>query len=221
MGAAEEPAGPECRLRQTDDDHEQWRVQDDHEQRGSAPVHDHDARHLRHEQAVSLYLRVAGSWRPGLRHTGGKYYSLQTVAAAARIRLSSSRPADWAASGTQGRTAVRRHSRLRRSERCVDKSRVFVLGFSFGGMYSYSLSMTRRDHSRRHWHVSGQLQHPDPCQVARPDRLDAIDRDERLHLPVGTGGAARPMARSTSPSNTARITDAPYPTPFRRGPPAT
>lgn len=27
---------------------------------------------------------------------------------------------------------------------CVDKSRVFVLGFSFGGMYSYSLSMTRQ-----------------------------------------------------------------------------
>jgi hypothetical protein len=28
---------------------------------------------------------------------------------------------------------------------CVDESRVFVLGFSFGGMYSYSLSMTRQD----------------------------------------------------------------------------
>jgi poly(3-hydroxybutyrate) depolymerase len=27
---------------------------------------------------------------------------------------------------------------------CVDESRVFVLGFSFGGMYSYSLSMTRQ-----------------------------------------------------------------------------
>lgn len=27
---------------------------------------------------------------------------------------------------------------------CVDTSRVFVLGFSFGGMYSYSLSMTRQ-----------------------------------------------------------------------------
>jgi len=27
---------------------------------------------------------------------------------------------------------------------CVDASRVFVLGFSFGGMYSYSLSMTRQ-----------------------------------------------------------------------------
>lgn len=27
---------------------------------------------------------------------------------------------------------------------CVDKSRVFVLGFSFGGMYSYSLSKTRQ-----------------------------------------------------------------------------
>jgi len=28
---------------------------------------------------------------------------------------------------------------------CVDTSRVFVLGFSFGGMYSYSLSMTRQE----------------------------------------------------------------------------
>ena len=28
---------------------------------------------------------------------------------------------------------------------CVDESRVFVLGFSFGGMYSYSLSMTRQE----------------------------------------------------------------------------
>ena len=27
---------------------------------------------------------------------------------------------------------------------CVDQSRVFALGFSFGGMYSYSLSMTRQ-----------------------------------------------------------------------------
>ena len=27
---------------------------------------------------------------------------------------------------------------------CVDKSRIFALGFSFGGMYSYSLSMTRQ-----------------------------------------------------------------------------
>ena len=27
---------------------------------------------------------------------------------------------------------------------CIDESRVFVLGFSFGGMFSYSLSMTRQ-----------------------------------------------------------------------------
>ena len=34
----EEPAGPECRLWQTGEDYDQYRLQDDHEQRGLAPA---------------------------------------------------------------------------------------------------------------------------------------------------------------------------------------
>ena len=105
---------------------------------------------------------------------------------------------------------------------CVDTSRVFVLGFSFGGMYSYSLSMTRQKTIRAGIGMSPanyNIQIPPKTHDA--DRLDAIDRDERHHLSLGHRGTVRPTARSTSPSNTARTTDAPCPTPFRRGHPAT
>ena len=81
--------------------------------------------------------------------TREKYYSLQTVADAAKD------PAIFvAASGAGGIWGLKDVPLFDdilsfvKQNACVDTSRVFVLGFSFGGMYSYSLSMTRQSSIR-------------------------------------------------------------------------
>ena len=117
-----------------------------------------------------------------------KYYSLQTVADDAKD------PAIFvAASGLGGIWGLKDVPLFDdilafvEQNACVDTSRVFVLGFSFGGMYSYSLSMTRQKTIRAGIGMSPANYAIQIPQDARPDRLDAIDRDERHHLPVGTG----------------------------------
>ena len=86
-----------------------------------------------------------GSGGEGSDITREKYYSLQTVADAAKD------PAIFvAASGLGGIWGLKDVPLFDdilafvEQNACVDTSRVFVLGFSFGGMYSYSLSMTRQ-----------------------------------------------------------------------------
>jgi len=73
-----------------------------------------------------------------------KYYSLQNIAEVANSTIFVS------ASGLGGGWGLKDVPLFDdildfvETNACVDKSRVFVLGFSFGGMYSYSLSMTRQ-----------------------------------------------------------------------------
>jgi poly(3-hydroxybutyrate) depolymerase len=86
-----------------------------------------------------------GSGGEGADITREKYYSLQTVSDGAKD------PAIFvAASGLGGIWGLKDVPLFDdilafvEQNACVDTSRVFVLGFSFGGMYSYSLSMTRQ-----------------------------------------------------------------------------
>ena len=73
-----------------------------------------------------------------------KYYSLQNIAEVAKSTIFVS------ASGLGGSWGLKDVPLFDdlldfvKKNACVDESRVFVLGFSFGGMYSYSLSMTRQ-----------------------------------------------------------------------------
>ena len=64
---------------------------------------------------------------------------------------------------------------------CVDESRVFVYGFSFGGMYSYSLSMTRQKSIRAavgmspaNFNIQIPLKNHDP--IARMQSTGMSDR---------------------------------------------
>jgi poly(3-hydroxybutyrate) depolymerase len=76
--------------------------------------------------------------------TREKYYSIQNIAEAADSTIF------VAASGLGGSWGLKDVPLFDdilafvKQNACVDESRVFVLGFSFGGMYSYSLSMTRQ-----------------------------------------------------------------------------
>ena len=76
--------------------------------------------------------------------TKEKYYGIQSIAAAADSVIF------VAASGLGGIWGLKDVPLFDdilafvEQNACVDKSRVFALGFSFGGMYSYSLSMTRQ-----------------------------------------------------------------------------
>ena len=84
------------------------------------------------------------AWRRGQRHPREKYYRFRTwrTPPGSTIFVSAS-----GLGGIWGLKDVPLFDDILafvEENACVDKSRVFVLGFSFGGMYSYSLSMTRQ-----------------------------------------------------------------------------
>jgi poly(3-hydroxybutyrate) depolymerase len=73
-----------------------------------------------------------------------KYYGIQNIAEAASSTIFIS------PTGLEGRWGEEDHPlfddilALTKKSLCVDESRVFVTGFSFGGMYSYSLSLNHK-----------------------------------------------------------------------------
>jgi poly(3-hydroxybutyrate) depolymerase len=73
-----------------------------------------------------------------------KYYSLQNIAEAASSTIFVSASGLGGIWGLKDVPLFDDILKFVEENACVDTSRVFVLGFSFGGMYSYSLSMTRQ-----------------------------------------------------------------------------
>ena len=117
-----------------------------------------------------------------------KYYGLQNIADAASsvIFVSAS-----GLSGIWGLKDVPLFDDILdfvKKNACVDESRVFVLGFSFGGMYSYSLSMTRQKTIR-----AGIGMSPANYNIQIPPKThDPIAWMQSTgmsdtHLPLGTG----------------------------------
>ena len=76
--------------------------------------------------------------------TREKYYGLQNIAEVASSTIFVSASGLGGIWGLKDVPLFDDILELVEENACVDKSRVFVLGFSFGGMYSYSLSMTRQ-----------------------------------------------------------------------------
>ncbi len=76
--------------------------------------------------------------------TREQYYGLQNIAEAADSVIFVSASGLGGAWGTKDVPLFDDILAFVKENACVDTSRVFVLGFSFGGMYSYSLSMTRQ-----------------------------------------------------------------------------
>jgi hypothetical protein len=86
---------------------------------------------------------------------------------------------------------------------CIDDSRVFSTGFSFGAMMSYALSITRQTKLRAvvamapaNYNLPGEPK--DTNAECRADRVHGDDRHERRHLPVGRerrGEARRKILR--------------------------
>jgi poly(3-hydroxybutyrate) depolymerase len=73
-----------------------------------------------------------------------KYYSLRNIADAASSTIFVSASGLGGSWGLKDVPLFDDILKFVEEGACVDVSRVFVLGFSFGGMYSYSLSMTRQ-----------------------------------------------------------------------------
>jgi poly(3-hydroxybutyrate) depolymerase len=73
-----------------------------------------------------------------------KYYGIQNIPAAADSVIFVSASGLGGAWGLKDVPLFDDILAFVKQNACVDTSRVFVLGFSFGGMYSYSLSMTRQ-----------------------------------------------------------------------------
>jgi len=73
------------------------------------------------------------------------YYGIRNIAAAASSTIFVSASGQDGAWGLKDVPLFDDLLNFVKENACVDESRVFVLGFSFGGMYSYSLSMTRQD----------------------------------------------------------------------------
>jgi poly(3-hydroxybutyrate) depolymerase len=73
-----------------------------------------------------------------------KYYGIQNIADAASSTIFVSASGLNGSWGTKDVPLFDDILDFVKKGACVDESRVFVLGFSFGGMYSYSLSMTRQ-----------------------------------------------------------------------------
>jgi poly(3-hydroxybutyrate) depolymerase len=76
--------------------------------------------------------------------TREKYYGIQNIPAAADSVIFVSASGLGGAWGLKDVPLFDDILEFVKQNACVDTSRVFVLGFSFGGMYSYSLSMTRQ-----------------------------------------------------------------------------
>jgi poly(3-hydroxybutyrate) depolymerase len=89
-----------------------------------------------------------GQGGEGADITSEKYYSIQNIAEAANSTIFVSASGLGGIWGLKDVPLFDDILELVKQSACVDESRVFVLGFSFGGMYSYSLSMTRQDSIR-------------------------------------------------------------------------
>ena len=69
---------------------------------------------------------------------------------------------------------------------CIDTTRVFATGFSFGGMITYSLSVNhQKDIRAARGHRPGQLQHLPAHQDPRTHRMDANDGHGRRYVSMG------------------------------------
>ena len=119
--------------------------------------------------------------------TRESYYGLKRVADAAND------PAIFIApSGIDGRWGQKDHPLFDdilafvKQNVCVDTTRVFKTGFSFGGMYSYSLSLNHQKDIRAAAGLGPANYNIWLPPKTRPaDRLDANDRDERHDDPLG------------------------------------
>jgi hypothetical protein len=119
---------------------------------------------------------------------GWDYFDLKKEAAAANA------PAVFIApQGIDGRWGEIDHALLddittfAKDNLCIDTTRVFVTGMSFGGMITYSLSTNHQKRFRAGVAPrSRQLRYLAPRpQTEGSDRLDAHDRHGRQYLPLG------------------------------------
>ena len=104
---------------------------------------------------------------------------------------------------------------------CIDTTRVFATGFSFGGMITYSLSVNHQKDIRAAVGIA-----PANYNIYVPTKThEPIAWMQTTGMGDGTcpwvNGTARPKARSTSPSSTRPTTGAPCRRPYRPGSKAT
>ena len=189
LAPAQEPAGSERRLRQGHDgDHRQ---EDDHEQRTAAHVHHRHSHQLRHEQAYRLFYTShwIGSTSEAVREQN--YYFLKPLANAANEPAIFVAPQAISGIRTapgqqEGPRPLRRHPGLRQREplhrhhaRLRDRIQL--------RRHDHLLAVreSSEGHSRGRGHRAGQLQHLPAHQDPRTHRVDANDRHERRHVPMG------------------------------------
>jgi hypothetical protein len=121
------------------------------------------------------------------------YYGLKRMATTAK------EPAIFIAPQSQGSTWQQSDHALfddilamAKESLCIDASRVFATGFSFGGMITYSLSLNhQKDLRGAVGNSPGELQHLSSNRQPPAHGVDEHNRYERWHLSLGWGKQPR------------------------------
>jgi poly(3-hydroxybutyrate) depolymerase len=138
--------------------------------------------------------RLIFTWHPGggtAQQTAGNYYGLQRLAANSTIFVSPEGIDNgWANTG--GRDIAFLDAMLARfqGELCIDQSRIFSTGFSYGGMMSFAIGCGRADVFRAIAPMSGAL-YSGCANGDTPIAMFGFHGTTDTVVPIANGRAAR------------------------------